>query len=104
MRMRAAITQVPDGVYYGEDAVDDDGEIAWAHIGHRHPVGWVSEGKWCQTLAARAPVSACCLSTLRHGPAFRASALLWQFLNGAVNLRISRPVFPWPPGAAPGPA
>jgi AcrR family transcriptional regulator len=31
------------------------------------------------------------------GPAFRASALLWQFLNGAVNLRISRPVFPWPP-------
>ena len=32
-----------------------------------------------------------------EGPAFRASALLWQFLNGAVNLRISRPVFPWPP-------
>jgi AcrR family transcriptional regulator len=31
------------------------------------------------------------------GPAFRASALLWQFLNGAVNLRISRPLFPWPP-------
>jgi len=31
------------------------------------------------------------------GPAFRASALLWQFLSGAVNLRISRPVFPWPP-------
>ena len=31
------------------------------------------------------------------GPAFRASALLWQFLNGAVNLRISRPAFPWPP-------
>ena len=26
MRMRAAITQVPDGVYYGEDAVDDDGD------------------------------------------------------------------------------
>jgi N-methylhydantoinase B len=25
-RMRAAITQVPDGVYYGEDAVDDDGD------------------------------------------------------------------------------
>lgn len=31
------------------------------------------------------------------GPAFRASTLLWQFLNGAINLRISRPVFPWPP-------
>lgn len=31
------------------------------------------------------------------GPAFRASALLWQFLNGAVNLRISRPLFPWAP-------
>jgi AcrR family transcriptional regulator len=31
------------------------------------------------------------------GPAFHASALLWQFLSGAVNLRISRPVFPWPP-------
>jgi AcrR family transcriptional regulator len=32
-----------------------------------------------------------------NGPAFRASALLWQFLSGAVNLRISRPMFPWPP-------
>jgi AcrR family transcriptional regulator len=31
------------------------------------------------------------------GPAFRASALLWQFLSGTVNLRISRPLFPWPP-------
>jgi AcrR family transcriptional regulator len=31
------------------------------------------------------------------GPAFRASTLLWQFLSGAVNLRISRPLFPWPP-------
>lgn len=31
------------------------------------------------------------------GPAFRASVLLWQFLHGTVNLRISRPVFPWPP-------
>ena len=30
------------------------------------------------------------------GPAFRASALLWQFLSGAVNLRISRPLFPRP--------
>jgi AcrR family transcriptional regulator len=32
-----------------------------------------------------------------EGPAFRASALLWQFLSGAINLRISRPLFPWPP-------
>jgi AcrR family transcriptional regulator len=31
------------------------------------------------------------------GAAFRASTLLWQFLHGTVNLRISRPVFPWPP-------
>jgi AcrR family transcriptional regulator len=31
------------------------------------------------------------------GRAFRASALLWQFLSGAVNLRICRPLFPWPP-------
>ena len=31
------------------------------------------------------------------GPAFRASTLLWQFLSGTVNLRISRPLFPWPP-------
>jgi AcrR family transcriptional regulator len=31
------------------------------------------------------------------GLAFRASAMLWQFLHGTVNLRISRPVFPWPP-------
>ena len=25
-RFRAALAEVPDGVYYGEDAVDDDGE------------------------------------------------------------------------------
>ena len=31
------------------------------------------------------------------GPAFRASALLWQFLSGAINLRITRPQFPWLP-------
>jgi hypothetical protein len=29
--------------------------------------------------------------------AFRASVLLWQLLHGTVNLRISRPLFPWPP-------
>jgi AcrR family transcriptional regulator len=29
--------------------------------------------------------------------AFRASTLLWQLLHGAINLRISRPIFPWPP-------
>jgi len=33
----------------------------------------------------------------QDGPAFLASALLWQFLHGTVNLRISRPLFPWPP-------
>jgi AcrR family transcriptional regulator len=33
----------------------------------------------------------------QSGPAFRASVLLWQFLHGTVNLRISRPIFPWPP-------
>jgi AcrR family transcriptional regulator len=33
----------------------------------------------------------------QDGPAFRASVLLWQLLHGTVNLRISRPVFPWPP-------
>jgi len=29
--------------------------------------------------------------------AFRASVLIWQFLHGTVGLRISRPLFPWPP-------
>jgi AcrR family transcriptional regulator len=33
----------------------------------------------------------------QDGSAFRASVLLWQFLHGTVNLRISRPLFPWPP-------
>jgi AcrR family transcriptional regulator len=33
----------------------------------------------------------------QDGAAFRASVLLWQLLHGTVNLRISRPVFPWPP-------
>jgi hypothetical protein len=33
----------------------------------------------------------------QNGPAFLASVLLWQFLHGTVNLRISRPLFPWPP-------
>ena len=33
----------------------------------------------------------------QDGPAFLASVLLWQFLHGTVNLRISRPLFPWPP-------
>lgn len=31
------------------------------------------------------------------GAVFRASLMLWQFLHGAVNLRISRPTVPWPP-------
>ncbi|HEY3869940.1 MAG TPA: TetR/AcrR family transcriptional regulator [Actinocrinis sp.] len=29
--------------------------------------------------------------------AFAASMLIWQLLHGTVSLRISRPVFPWPP-------
>jgi AcrR family transcriptional regulator len=33
----------------------------------------------------------------KNGSAFLASVLLWQFLHGTVNLRISRQVFPWPP-------
>lgn len=40
----------------------------------------------------------------QSGPAFRASVLLWQFLHGTVNLRISRQVFPWPPLAETVPA
>jgi AcrR family transcriptional regulator len=31
------------------------------------------------------------------GAAFAASVLLWQLLHGTVSLRISRPIFPWPP-------
>ena len=30
--------------------VNDDSEVAGAHIGHPHPAAWVPEGKWCQTL------------------------------------------------------
>jgi hypothetical protein len=33
----------------------------------------------------------------QDGRAAHPGQLLWQFLNGAVNLRISRPLFPWPP-------
>ena len=35
-RMRAAIRAVPDGVYHGEDAVDDDGDDRCAVAGARH--------------------------------------------------------------------
>ncbi|MGH3294496.1 MAG: TetR/AcrR family transcriptional regulator [Trebonia sp.] len=34
-----------------------------------------------------------------HAAAFRASLQIWQLLHGTVGLRISRPVFPWPPVA-----
>jgi len=27
----------------------------------------------------------------------RTAMLVWQQLNGVVSLRISRPLFPWPP-------
>jgi AcrR family transcriptional regulator len=50
-----------------------------------------------RTAAIAAALGGCGDPDDQDGPAFRASALLWQFLNGAVNLRISRPVFPWPP-------
>jgi AcrR family transcriptional regulator len=31
------------------------------------------------------------------GAAFATAALIWQLLHGTVGLRISRPLFPWPP-------
>jgi AcrR family transcriptional regulator len=31
------------------------------------------------------------------GGAFTASVLIWQLLHGTVGLRVSRPLFPWPP-------
>ena len=38
-----------------------------------------------------------CLDCPAGDAAFRTAVLVWQQLHGAVNLRISRPLFPWPP-------
>jgi AcrR family transcriptional regulator len=44
----------------------------------------------------RTEAIAACLGT-GADVAFRASVLIWQLLHGTVSLRISRPIFPWPP-------
>lgn len=42
-------------------------------------------------------IAACLGGPPGDAESFRTTALVWQQLHGVVSLRISRPMFPWPP-------